>query len=210
MGSHQSSLPVERDGQRLVCGEKLIVSPWNSFRTGADDADLDRLLPSVGVVGISRLGLLVRASPSFFLPGACDIIVRPQDVVFERQVARAVLIRRHLVEILAVRVLFFPRCEVLRPHGSQDHGVGGELVDNKLGNSTHLVLIVPLSIRIPPLLRERPDLLSREGLPCGGSVRRVALFGSTERERCLSETIRARCCLTRAPKCIHIVPTLER
>ena len=53
-----------------MCGEKLIVSPWNSFRAGADDADLDRLLPSVGVVGIPRLGLLVRASlTSYYLNG---------------------------------------------------------------------------------------------------------------------------------------------
>lgn len=53
-----------------MCGEKLIVSPWNSFRAGADDADLDRLLPSVGVVGIPRLGLLVRASlTAYYLNG---------------------------------------------------------------------------------------------------------------------------------------------
>ena len=68
-------------------------------------------------------------------------------------------------------------CEVLRSHSGEDHGHVAELVHNVLRNSTDSVLIMPRTIGIPLLLREDSDLKSREGLPRGGSIRSVTLFG---------------------------------
>ena len=72
-------------------------------------------------------------------------------------------------------------CEVLRSHGSQDHGHRRELVHHVLGNSTELVLIVPVALRIPLLLDESSNLERRKRLTSRCLFGLIAFLSRTER-----------------------------